>query len=168
MQPPHSPTKHIFYSPATCLSCNTLTAVTTRIVRYLLHHTVLADPALASAPIPEASFNTTNNVDRETAALLNTMTPQQQANYLAASAAAQQSAAAADAQPGASTTPSAGSGNATGGSGANGTAPQADNSTAAAAAELLAVFAALQAGIANGSMERSTGYQTLDLSATVM
>lgn len=136
----------------------------------ILDYLIVEDPKIAAAPIAETTFNTSNNVDRETAALLATLLPEQQAEYLAASTAAAQQSSANDA----STDPAQNAG--TGGAGANnGTVLNAGNSTgdsaaaaAAAAAELLAVFETLKVSIADGTMERNTGYQTLNLSATVM
>jgi hypothetical protein len=136
----------------------------------ILDYLIVEDPKIAAAPIAEATFNTSNNVDRETAAMLATLPPDQQAEYLAAFAAAVQQSAAGSTGSDPSTDPAQNSG--TGGT-ANGT--NAGNSTgssaaaaAAAAAELLAVFETLKGSIADGTMERNTGYQTLDLSATVM
>lgn len=111
---------------------------------------------MAAAPLPEATFDTSNNVDRETAAMLSALPPDQQAQYLAAAAAVQQSDSA---------TP-AGSGAGAGQAGSSNTT--STTNAAAAVAELLSVFETLKTSIADGSMERNTGYQTLDLSATVM
>lgn len=119
---------------------------------------VVEDPAVSAAPLPETTFSTSNNVDTETAAMLATLPPDQQAQYLAAAAAVQATDSGTTGSSGTATaggngTASTGSSNATG---------------AAAAAELLAVFETLKTSIADGSMERSTGYQTIGLSATVM
>lgn len=121
---------------------------------------VVEDPSVAAGPLPEATFDTSNNVDRETAAMLSTMPPDQQAQYLAAAAAVQESDSGTPAGSG------AGTGAGTGAAGGSNTT-EAD-AAAAAVAELLAVFETLKTSIADGSMERNTGYQTLDLSATVM
>jgi hypothetical protein len=123
---------------------------------------VVEDPAIANAALPEASFNTSSNVDRETAALLLTLPPDEQAAYMAAAAAAEQ-ASGVDAAGQSGGSGSAASNNTSPGVGGDGGAAAA----AAATAELLAVFETLRSSIADGSMERSTGYTVLDLSATV-
>lgn len=134
---------------------------------------VVEDPKISEASIPEVRYDTSKNVDRQTAALLATLPPEQQMQYLANVTATQQQGSSADqtdetANAGQTNTtessePGSSSDNSSGSSG-GGAAPAA----AAAAEELLAVFEALKTSIADGTMERSTGYQTLDLTATVM
>lgn len=142
-----------------CTHCG---SIVQRVCAVMFLHAVVEDPKVSAASLPEPTFDTTNNVDTETVALLATLPPDQQAQYLAAAAAVQ--AADSGATAGSGTGASSGSG-ASGSSGATGS----NNATqAAAAAELLAVFETLKTSIADGSMERNTGYQTLDLSATVM
>lgn len=127
---------------------------------------VTQDPAIANAPIPETTFNTSNNVDMETAALLASMTPAEQAAYMAAAAAATQQS---NSNTAGESDPNAVNLGGTGGTSGNGTSSGGGAAAAAAAAaELLAVFVTLKTSIADGSMERNTGYQTLDFSATVM
>jgi hypothetical protein len=139
----------------------------------VLDYLILEDPAIAAAPLPEQTFDTSKNVDRETAALLATMDPAQQAVYLANTSAAIQ---ASDAAVGGAAAPgqdAAGSGSGSGaGAGGSGGAGAGSNATsspsAAAAAEPLQIFEVLKASIADGSMESKTGVTTLDLSAAVL
>jgi hypothetical protein len=138
-----------------------------------LDYLILEDPAIAAAPLPEKNFDTSNNVDRETAALLATMDPAQQAAFMANASAAIQASNAAVAgattgQGSAVSGPGAGAGSSNvGGSAGDGTNATA-GPAAAAAAELLQIFEVLKASIADGSMESKTGVTTLDLSAEVM
>lgn len=126
----------------------------------ILDYLIIEDPAISAAPIAESSFDTSNNVDRETAAALATMSPDQQQQYFADVAAAEQQQQDSGGTGGQTA-------NSTGGAGAGGTTTS-DSTAAAAAAELLAVFEALKSSIADGSMERTTGYETLDLTASVL
>jgi hypothetical protein len=122
----------------------------------ILDYLILEDPAIAAAPVPEKTFDTSNNVDRETAALLATMDPAQQAAFMANASAAIQASNAAVTGVTAGQDPTAGgTGAGTGdssvgsdGSGTNATA----SPSAAAAAELLQIFEVLKASIADGSM----------------
>jgi hypothetical protein len=145
----------------------------------ILDYLILEDPAIAAAPLPELTFDTSNNVDRETAALLATMDPLQQASFMAnASAAIQASNAAATGTSATAAQEPTDSGAGTGSTGTGGSnvggggAGSGTNSTAspsaAAAAELLQIFEVLKASIADGSMESKTGVTTLDLSAAVV
>jgi hypothetical protein len=137
----------------------------------ILDYLILEDPVIAAAPLPEKTFDTSNNVDRETAALLATMDPAQQAAFLANTSAAIQASNAAvggdSSMPGSGSSGSGGGSN--GGLGSSGAGSNTTSSpSAAAAAELLQIFEVLKASIADGSMESKTGVTTLDLSAEVV
>jgi hypothetical protein len=124
----------------------------------IVDYVVTADPALSAAPIPEAAFDTSNNVDPTTAAEMASMTPEQQAAFLGVNTTAGSNSGSSS---------GAGSGSSGGGGGGSNTTAQA-SPAALASAELLSVLNTMQAAMASGSFAAQTGVQTLGMDVRVV
>jgi hypothetical protein len=121
----------------------------------VVDYVVTADPALSAAPIPEPSYDTSNNVDPTTAAQLASMTPEQQAAFLGVNTT--------------NTTAGSNSSSSGGGSSGGGSSTPAEASPAAlASAELLSVLTTMQTALASGSFAAQTGVQTLGMDVRVV